>query len=62
MVEDVGMEIEFAGVSQRVFCNAFQLIQRDKVVLNEKKDVLEVGIEAATQFAEGAAADQNQLG
>lgn len=46
------MKVEFARLGQGVPCDALQFVQGYKVVLNEKNDVVEVGIEAAIQFAE----------
>ena len=49
------MQVKFARLSQGVLCDAFQLVQGDKVVVNEKKDILKISIHAAIQFAEGDA-------
>jgi len=52
MVKDFGIEIEFARLRKGVQGNAFQFFQGDVIVLNEKYDIVEVGVEAAVQLAE----------
>jgi len=46
------MQVEFSCIRQGIACDALQLAQCYKVVSNEKNDILEVGIEAAIQFAQ----------
>jgi hypothetical protein len=49
----IWIDIEFAGARQGFFHDLFQFRHFDKVVLDEKDDVVKVCIEAALQFTKG---------
>ena len=50
--QDVRIEIVLPCLRKRVASDAFQFLQRDIVVPDQKNDVIQVGIQAAIQFAE----------
>ena len=49
------MEVKFVCLREGVPCDALQFIQDYKAAVNEKNDIVEVGVETAIQFAEGDA-------
>ncbi len=55
MVEDFGVEIEFARLSQQFLRAAFQFLRVDKTILDKKDNIGKVGIQSTIQFAEGHA-------
>ena len=46
------MKIVFTRVWQSIARDAFQLVQRDQILLNKKEDVFEICVKSAIQLAE----------
>lgn len=46
------MQIKLARKGYGVLCNVFQFLQGHMVLVDEKNNIIEIGIKASVQFAE----------
>lgn len=55
MLENIGVEVKFAGVRQSFLENALEFIHVNMVILNKEYKIVKIGIQAAIQFTQGNA-------
>ena len=52
MYINLGMKIEFTRLGKRILHDAFEFVQNDIVLLDEKNNIIQIGIETTIQLTE----------